>query len=387
MGRCRSASRRQRQPRRGERHARVGRDGGRAGRAARHGQRRGQRVACRRVSATGSAAPAAAGVAAIVGHIYPVWLRFRGGKGVATACGVFSVLTPLAVPPALAIFIGTCLADEIHLARIGARVAGAAAAGVRDRQSGAGRRRRVRRGGAHRLPSSIEPDPAARPAPSGDWERGRENGLRVLGAGSWGTALSVHLGASRSRRPPLGARSGARRRDARPTRQRRLSAGRHAAPERLGDARPGRGGRRPRSRRVGDPVARMPRRDPRSRAAHAAAGAVLVSATKGLEADTLLRMSEVIAQEVGTRASRRRAVGSELRRRSGAPAADGDSRRVVRCRRDGARAGRIPRPVLPPVRQRRRRRRGDWRRAEEHHRDRRRRRGRASGLDTTRWRR
>jgi glycerol-3-phosphate acyltransferase PlsY len=51
--------------------------------------------------------PAAAGVAAIVGHIYPVWLRFRGGKGVATACGVFSVLTPLAVPPALAIFIAT----------------------------------------------------------------------------------------------------------------------------------------------------------------------------------------------------------------------------------------------------------------------------------------
>ncbi len=51
------------------------------------------------------AAPAAAGVAAIVGHIYPVWLRFRGGKGVATACGVFSLLTPLALPPALGIFI------------------------------------------------------------------------------------------------------------------------------------------------------------------------------------------------------------------------------------------------------------------------------------------
>src|SRR3954470_24412243 len=45
------------------------------------------------------AAPAAAGIAAIVGHIYPVWLRFRGGKGVATACGVFSVLAPVAVPP------------------------------------------------------------------------------------------------------------------------------------------------------------------------------------------------------------------------------------------------------------------------------------------------
>jgi glycerol-3-phosphate acyltransferase PlsY len=52
-----------------------------------------------------AAAPAVAGLAAIVGHIYPIWLRFRGGKGVATACGVFSVLTPLAVPPALAVFV------------------------------------------------------------------------------------------------------------------------------------------------------------------------------------------------------------------------------------------------------------------------------------------
>ena len=54
-----------------------------------------------------AAAPAAAGLAAIVGHIYPVWLKFRGGRGVATACGVFSVLTPLAIPPALAIFAAT----------------------------------------------------------------------------------------------------------------------------------------------------------------------------------------------------------------------------------------------------------------------------------------
>ncbi len=54
-----------------------------------------------------AAAPAVAGLAAIVGHIYPIWLRFRGGKGVATACGVFSVLTPLAVPPALAVFVAS----------------------------------------------------------------------------------------------------------------------------------------------------------------------------------------------------------------------------------------------------------------------------------------
>jgi glycerol-3-phosphate acyltransferase PlsY len=50
-------------------------------------------------------AASAAGLAAILGHVFPIWLRFRGGKGVATACGVFSVLTPLAVAPALAIFI------------------------------------------------------------------------------------------------------------------------------------------------------------------------------------------------------------------------------------------------------------------------------------------
>lgn len=52
------------------------------------------------------AVTAAAGLAAIVGHVFPVWLRFRGGKGVATACGVFSVLTPLAIGPTLAVFLG-----------------------------------------------------------------------------------------------------------------------------------------------------------------------------------------------------------------------------------------------------------------------------------------
>ena len=45
------------------------------------------------------------GAAAIVGHIYPVWLRFHGGKGVAVAAGVFSVLSPVATGIAASLFL------------------------------------------------------------------------------------------------------------------------------------------------------------------------------------------------------------------------------------------------------------------------------------------
>lgn len=49
--------------------------------------------------------PVAAGVAAVVGHVYPIWLRFRGGKGVATASGVFAILTPIPTLVAAATFV------------------------------------------------------------------------------------------------------------------------------------------------------------------------------------------------------------------------------------------------------------------------------------------
>jgi glycerol-3-phosphate acyltransferase PlsY len=48
---------------------------------------------------------AAAAIAVIVGHIFPVWLRFRGGKGVATGVGVFLLLAPVAVALAALVFI------------------------------------------------------------------------------------------------------------------------------------------------------------------------------------------------------------------------------------------------------------------------------------------
>ncbi len=49
-------------------------------------------------------APALAAIAAVVGHMYPVWLRFQGGKGVATGLGAFVPLAPLAAGGAVAIF-------------------------------------------------------------------------------------------------------------------------------------------------------------------------------------------------------------------------------------------------------------------------------------------
>ena len=46
-----------------------------------------------------------AALAAVSGHIFPVWLRFRGGKGVATGLGSFVLLTPKAVLLGMAVFV------------------------------------------------------------------------------------------------------------------------------------------------------------------------------------------------------------------------------------------------------------------------------------------
>lgn len=48
---------------------------------------------------------AAAAVLAVLGHCFPVWLHFRGGKGVATGVGIFLSLSALAVACAAAVFI------------------------------------------------------------------------------------------------------------------------------------------------------------------------------------------------------------------------------------------------------------------------------------------
>jgi glycerol-3-phosphate acyltransferase PlsY len=47
----------------------------------------------------------ASALAVLLGHCFPVWLRFRGGKGVATAAGVFAVLCPAALLGSLILFV------------------------------------------------------------------------------------------------------------------------------------------------------------------------------------------------------------------------------------------------------------------------------------------
>ncbi len=64
---------------------------------------------------------AATGLAALIGHCYSIFLKGRGGKGVATGLGVFLALAPLAVLASLAVFLAVvALRRMVSLASIGA---------------------------------------------------------------------------------------------------------------------------------------------------------------------------------------------------------------------------------------------------------------------------
>jgi glycerol-3-phosphate acyltransferase PlsY len=52
---------------------------------------------------------AMAALFAVFGHMFPVWLKFRGGKGVATALGAFVLISPEAVVIAAAVFLAVVL--------------------------------------------------------------------------------------------------------------------------------------------------------------------------------------------------------------------------------------------------------------------------------------
>lgn len=71
----------------------------------------------------GNAAAAAAGLAAFAGHLYPVFLRFKGGKGVATATGVYLAAMPLGILVVVGVFVLVMLAARrVSLASLSAAV-------------------------------------------------------------------------------------------------------------------------------------------------------------------------------------------------------------------------------------------------------------------------
>src|SRR6516164_6834384 len=55
---------------------------------------------------------ALAGLCAIVGHMFPIWLHFKGGKGVATAVGAFLGIAPTAILLSLAVFVAIVAATR-----------------------------------------------------------------------------------------------------------------------------------------------------------------------------------------------------------------------------------------------------------------------------------
>ena len=68
------------------------------------------------------------GLSAVLGHVYPVWLRLHGGKGVATALGVLVVLVPMAALAGALVY--AAILAVWRVSSLGSLAAGATAVGT-----------------------------------------------------------------------------------------------------------------------------------------------------------------------------------------------------------------------------------------------------------------
>ena len=139
-----------------------------------------------------------AAVAAICGHIFPVWLGFRGGKGVSSALGVFILLAWPASVCMIAVFALVLLLQPHGLAcihRSRALVPGLRACVFRaSPQQHYGRRLYLYPAADLRDAPPEHPPHAGRHGKPHRAEEGlRLSRIAVLGAGAWGTALAISL--------------------------------------------------------------------------------------------------------------------------------------------------------------------------------------------------
>jgi len=68
--------------------------------------------------------PVIAGIAAVLGHNYTCWLKFKGGKGIATTAGVYLALAPLALLIALIVFLlAVAVTKYVSMGSISAAIA------------------------------------------------------------------------------------------------------------------------------------------------------------------------------------------------------------------------------------------------------------------------
>ncbi len=244
----------------------------------------------------------ACGIAAIVGHVFSVFVRFRGGKGVATAAGVMLGLTPLALGIAAAVWVAILtLTGYVSLASISAAAILPVAVHFLERLDHPGDPLARRAGGRgdHLVPSRQHPPPAQRNReplrPPGRARGAPVTTIAVLGAGSWGTTLA-NLLACKGHEVRLWAYEPEVVETVNRDRENALflpGVPLSAKVRAFGDAREAVAGAEV---IVSAPPSHAVRSVVRALDGAIPPGTLVVSATKGIETDTLALMSEVFAE-------------------------------------------------------------------------------------------